>query len=191
VNLRERARIETPKTILAAAHEVFGEEGYEGATIAKIAERAGVSSGAVTLYFRKEDLPAALAEQMLERMVDAAEAASAGVEELGEAVEATVRAIYAAGADYRDALVTINRALELVETETQWREHTAPLKDCIERVVRRFQASGQVDPGLDPEISATVVADLIAHSLRPVLCFGDERFAAEVIRVAQRALARG
>ena len=188
MNLRERARIETPKTILAGADEVFGEEGYEGATIAKIAERAGLSSGAVTLYFRKEDLPAALAQEMLGRMVAAAEAASADEEELPAAVEATVGAIYSAAAEYRDALVTINRALELAETEAVWRARTAPLTECIGRFVRRFQEAGQVDPRLDPAVTARVLADLIAHSVRPVVCFEDAGIAAEVVRVAQSAL---
>lgn len=190
-NLRERARIETPKTILAAAHEVFGEEGYEGATILKIAERAGVSSGAVTLYFRKEDLPAALAQQMLERMAGAVEAATAGVEELPEAVEAAALAVYGEAEVYRDALVTVNRALELVETEERWRGRMRPLRECIERLVRRFQELGQVDQGVDPEVTACVMADLIVHSARAAVVFDDEAYGREVIRVMCRALARG
>ena len=142
----------------------------------------------MTLYFRKEDLPAALAQEMFERMVAAAEAASADEEELPAAVEATVGAIYSAAAEYRDALVTINRALELAETEAVWRARTAPLTECIGRFVRRFQEAGQVDPGLDPAVTARVLADLIAHSVRPVVCFEDAGIAAEVVRVAQSAL---
>ena len=180
-----------PETILAAAHEVFSEEGYEGATIAKIAEGAGVSSGAVTLYFRKEDLPAALAQEMFERMVEAAEAASQRVDDLPDAVEAMVRAIYAVAEDYRDALVAINRAVELVDSESRWCERTAPLTRYIEGFVRRFQEAGQARPDLDPWVSACVLADLIAHSVRPVVAFGDEAFASEVVRVVQSALERG
>jgi AcrR family transcriptional regulator len=73
----------------------------------------------VTLYFRKEDLPAALAQEMFERMVEAAEAASQRVDDLPDAVEAMVRAIYAVAEDYRDALVAINRAVELVDSESR------------------------------------------------------------------------
>ena len=51
---RKEAR---PAEIVAAALEVFAEKGFAGARLDEIAARAGVSKGALYLYFEtKEDL---------------------------------------------------------------------------------------------------------------------------------------
>ena len=48
---------DTRQRVLAAALEVFAERGYHAATIEEIAERAGMTKGAVYYWFRdKEDL---------------------------------------------------------------------------------------------------------------------------------------
>ncbi|MBR7675663.1 ScbR family autoregulator-binding transcription factor [Streptomyces daliensis] len=49
--MQQRA-IETRQMILEAAAEVFDRDGYSGATIAKIHQRAGVTQGALTFHFR-------------------------------------------------------------------------------------------------------------------------------------------
>jgi AcrR family transcriptional regulator len=46
---------ETRARVLAAAEQAFAEAGYEGATVAGIAERAGVSTGNVYRYFESKD----------------------------------------------------------------------------------------------------------------------------------------
>jgi AcrR family transcriptional regulator len=46
---------ETRARVLAAAEQAFAEAGYEGATVAGIAERAGVSTGNVYRYFENKD----------------------------------------------------------------------------------------------------------------------------------------
>src|SRR5215831_12661552 len=53
--------------ILAAAREVIAEEGYAGASLRKVAERAGCSTGPVTYYFRNKDaMIAAVAESLFD-----------------------------------------------------------------------------------------------------------------------------
>ncbi|MBV2354055.1 TetR/AcrR family transcriptional regulator [Streptomyces sp. J2-1] len=63
--LQERA-IRTRRAILVAAAELFAEVGYEGATIAGILQRAGVTKGALYFHFSsKEQLAqAVLADQL-------------------------------------------------------------------------------------------------------------------------------
>jgi AcrR family transcriptional regulator len=56
--LRSRFREETAREILAAAESVFAEQGLHGASMAQIAERAGVAVG--TLYNRFADREALL-----------------------------------------------------------------------------------------------------------------------------------
>lgn len=46
---------ETHARVLAAAEQAFAEAGYEGATVAGIAQRAGVSTGNVYRYFESKD----------------------------------------------------------------------------------------------------------------------------------------
>ena len=48
---------DTKERVLSAALEVFSERGYQAATVEEIAERAGMTKGAVYYWFRdKEDL---------------------------------------------------------------------------------------------------------------------------------------
>jgi AcrR family transcriptional regulator len=63
--LRERLREATSREILAAAERVFAEEGLERASMAQIAEQAGVAVG--TLYNRFKDREALLEALLSER----------------------------------------------------------------------------------------------------------------------------
>lgn len=47
----QRRPAERPREILDAAAQVFGERGFESATLAQVAERAGVSPGTIQHYF--------------------------------------------------------------------------------------------------------------------------------------------
>ncbi|GIG90803.1 TetR/AcrR family transcriptional regulator [Plantactinospora endophytica] len=64
--LNQELRARSRERILAAALEVFAEHGYESATISQVTERAQVSRGLVSYYFRtKEELLAAILDQWL------------------------------------------------------------------------------------------------------------------------------
>lgn len=61
-----RRKAERPDEIIAAALEVFVEKGFAAARLEDIAARAGVSKGAIYLYFAtKEDIFRAVVEQSL------------------------------------------------------------------------------------------------------------------------------
>ena len=61
---RERYRDELRRTILDAAREAFGRDGYEGVSMRKLAERVGCSHGNLYLHFKdKEALFDGLVEQ--------------------------------------------------------------------------------------------------------------------------------
>ena len=67
-SLRERLTEATGREILAAAEELFGEGGLEQATMAQIAERAGVAVG--TLYNRFADRDALIEVLLADRRAD-------------------------------------------------------------------------------------------------------------------------
>ena len=63
---RALAKQQTRLKVLAAARQLFSEQGYEGATIRLVAQRAGVSVGSVfTTFSSKADI---LSQVMLERV---------------------------------------------------------------------------------------------------------------------------
>ncbi len=66
--LRERLKEATGREILTAAEQLFGESGLEQATMAQIAERAGVAVG--TLYNRFADRDALVEALLAERRGD-------------------------------------------------------------------------------------------------------------------------
>jgi len=53
--LRERFREETSRAVLEAAEQVFAEDGQHGASMAKIAERAGVAVGTLYNHFKDRE----------------------------------------------------------------------------------------------------------------------------------------
>ena len=66
-----RRKAERPGEILGAALEVFAERGFAGARLEDVAARAGVSKGAIYLYFStKEDIFRAAVEQVIAPNVD-------------------------------------------------------------------------------------------------------------------------
>lgn len=66
--LRERFRHETAQEILVSAEQVFVEQGAAGASMAQIAERAGVAVG--TLYNRFQDREALLQALLAQRRAE-------------------------------------------------------------------------------------------------------------------------
>jgi AcrR family transcriptional regulator len=69
--LRDRLRKETERSVLAAAEEVFAAEGLHDASMAQIAERAGVAVGTLYNHFKDRDaLLKALIEQRKSEMYE-------------------------------------------------------------------------------------------------------------------------
>jgi TetR/AcrR family transcriptional regulator len=71
MELHEQDRDERRKRIQRAARRVFGQHGFAGATIERIARLAGLSVGAIYLHFRgKEELYVSLVEERLAELAD-------------------------------------------------------------------------------------------------------------------------
>ncbi len=68
VGKREQTKVQTRQAILDAAREVFGELGYEAATVRDIIRRTGLAAGTFYNYYRsKEEVFAALADEGAKR----------------------------------------------------------------------------------------------------------------------------
>src|SRR5258707_7379951 len=69
VGKREQTKVANRQAILDAAREVFGELGYETATVRDIIRRAGLAAGTFYNYYRsKEEAFAALADDGARRV---------------------------------------------------------------------------------------------------------------------------
>ncbi|MEM8837530.1 MAG: TetR/AcrR family transcriptional regulator [Pseudomonadota bacterium] len=75
VKRNERRKAERPEEILEAARQELAENGIAGCTFANIAARAGISRTTIYLYFKtKQDVFEAVARNMVEQTIDAADA---------------------------------------------------------------------------------------------------------------------
>jgi AcrR family transcriptional regulator len=71
---RERQKAELRSELVAAAHALVKEEGYEGLTIRKLAKRVGYAPMSVYSYFAdKQEILVALAEDAFAQLAERAE----------------------------------------------------------------------------------------------------------------------
>ena len=154
-----RRKAERPAEIVVAAHTVFSEHGFARARLDDIAKLAGVSKGALYLYFEtKQDLFRAVVEQAVEPRLSTIragvsadipfdQAARLGVDVLVSAIEANPRI----GGVVK---LIIAESRNLPELAVIWHESViTPLLSLIADLIRRGQKSGDVRPG-DPELFA-------------------------------------
>lgn len=142
-NLRADAQRNLAR-ILAAAAEVFAEQGGE-ASVAAVAERAGV--GTATIFRRfptKDDLIAAIVEQRFRRLVEDTRRA-AEIEEPGEALRQVMMVSVAGYVE--DRLVAETVGTQLFH-RPQLRELSVEVSACKEQALRRAQEAGEVRPDM-------------------------------------------
>jgi AcrR family transcriptional regulator len=139
----------TRERLLAAAIEVFVDQGYEGARLQDIARTAGLTTGAVYANFRDK-----------EELLFAAIGARVGVEMdalLAEAIGRNPRAMLEMLGDQLvqprrqpplliDAIAAARRDDELA---TALRERLATREQALVDVVERGKSDGTIDPALD------------------------------------------
>jgi AcrR family transcriptional regulator len=108
---RERRKRETRAAILDAAERLFAADGYDGVTVAAIADAAGVSVKTLFTYFRsKEDLVLAREERLLARVPAAVAERRPGTTPLDAVTAALVAAL--ADEDDPDGLEAFHHRLE-------------------------------------------------------------------------------
>ncbi len=102
MRLRRKARgqgIERHAEILAAAKRLFIEQGYEAATMRKIAQAVGLTTTGVYIYFpTKESILAAIGQETFVELIAELERARASSTDVLEAFRASLRAYVEFGA---------------------------------------------------------------------------------------------
>jgi AcrR family transcriptional regulator len=144
---QDQRRAETRSLLLDATIDSVAEYGYAGATTRRIADRAGVSVGAVTHHFQyRVDLVAAAVEELVRRRLMAIRDALAGEPaDRAERVRATLDLLWG---DFSGPLFTVMVKLWIAAgDEEELYSRMVPL----ERTLARAAAQLQPGMGLDPK----------------------------------------
>jgi AcrR family transcriptional regulator len=156
---RTRARL------LAAAKEVFEEDGFLGARITDIADRAGLSHGSFYHYFdSKEQVFRQIAETVGEELgAPLVEVVLAPDSELSphERLREALRIYFEA---YRNEV----RIMGLIEQASRYDEHIDAMMlarheryaQQVAGSIRQLQLRNRADPDLDPRIAAAMIGAL-------------------------------
>ncbi len=161
--------------MLAAAHGVVAERGYDATTVAEVVRRAGVAQGTFYNYFAgKHELPAAFAEALTAAVAEATARAVAQ----GGSMRAAIAAACEAAAVFDGVLPVASRGLAEATTDGSWAQRTQPLRAALRPLL----------PPDAPEARAAVLCDLLLRAARDVLVSGSEDYADEVARLANLAL---
>nr|WP_241429302.1 TetR/AcrR family transcriptional regulator [Agrococcus sp. ARC_14] len=138
--------------MLAAAEEVFAEQGYQAASISRITERASVAQGTFYLYFAsKLDLFEQLVEDLNRRVRKAMSDGAARGSNRAEAEAEGFREFFAFTAEH-PALYRVVREAEYVSPGAM-RNHYERIVEGYRDGLTRAKANGEVGD-IDPEVAA-------------------------------------
>ena len=155
----KRRKTARPSEIVAAALEVFAEKGFAAARLEEIAARAGVSKGALYLYFdTKDDLFRAVVQETVSPNIDAVrimtEAFAGRFADLAPLILARVAQIAAGSRLPAVAKMVIGESRNFPDLARVW--HEAVVSKAIgllSGLIARAQGRGEIRPG-DPRLYA-------------------------------------
>jgi len=127
--------------ILTAAARVFGERGYDGATLDEVAQAVGIKKGSLYYHIRsKEDLLFALHQRLADELLDnthaALESATSPTERLRGVLRVAMRLI----AEHKQEVTVFLHERQLL-TSDRWREVVAK-RDAYQRIVEDIVSEG-------------------------------------------------
>jgi AcrR family transcriptional regulator len=148
---RELTKAANRQTILQAAREVFGEIGFDAATVRDIIRRTNLSVGAFYNYYRsKEEVYAALADDGARRFRPILHAQAAKASDFESYLRAAVRA-------YFDFLAEEQRQWPgLAEEDTPHARNTPEMQAVFEEVRQVF--ADVMERGLAPKVDLDFLA---------------------------------
>lgn len=187
VGKREQTKVQNRQAILDAARDVFGELGYEAATVRDIIRRTGLAAGTFYNYYRsKEEVFAALADDGARRFAPILKALRGKDETLGDFVREAILAYFEFMADEHISWIARRPAGEHsphVQIETP---ETAAVFGEVKAAIEKAIAEGR-GPASDSEFMAAAcigIAREVGDKMlmrRPIDTAAAARFAAEMV----------
>lgn len=193
-SLRERRRALLRDEILAATHQLMAERGYAAMSMEDLAARVGVSKP--TLYSQfptKEDLVAAMALQLMERVFAQAEGAgeASPLERLTRFLHTSVRlqVLHRTSA----MQLWLPEIVDILERHPESRAFLCRVDEQLVATVRAAIDAGEIDPAADVASVVRIFNALnISPSIGRLTVSGDpdpDRLADTVVEVFRRGLA--
>jgi AcrR family transcriptional regulator len=173
-----RRKTARPAEIITAALDVFAEKGFAAARLDEIARRAGVSKGALYLYFEtKEDLFRAVVRTAVTPNIDAIKAVAEAFDGpfAGLAPMILTRAAQILGASRLGGVVkmVVGESRNFPDLARIWHDDVvAEMIDLMTGFIARAQARGEVVPG-DPRLHAFSLAGPMIMAVLYREVFGD------------------
>lgn len=151
--------------MLAAAKEIFEENGFLEARISDIAERAGLSHGSFYHYFESKEevfreVAAAVEDQLsapLGSVILDPGSDATPQERIREAMRLHLES-YRKEARIMGVIEQVSRYDEQVRIARN--EHMGKYRHQVAESIRRMQRHGMVDPELDPEVASAVLGSM-------------------------------
>jgi AcrR family transcriptional regulator len=165
-----RRKTARPAEIIAAALDVFAEKGFAAARLDEIARRAGVSKGALYLYFAtKEDIFRAAVRASVSPNLDAIRAAAAAFDgpfaELAPMILARAAQFMSATPLTSAVKMVIGESGNFPDLARIWHDDVVALMlDMMTGLIARAQTRGEVAPG-DPRLYAFSLAGPMVMAL--------------------------
>ena len=179
------------REILEAAIEMFGQHGYDVATVQVIAARAGVAAGTVYLYFpSKEAILDALREDyeagLLDRVAAVAtavlgeEEASGEIVSYEEVVERLIDGMVAYSLEHRTSTEILARKVGRAAVVADPLPMRSGLNDVLSRVISEGIRLGYVHTS-DPEMTAYLLNLAAATALGNAIASQDDEMLKRVV----------
>ncbi|MES2340087.1 MAG: TetR/AcrR family transcriptional regulator [Pseudomonadota bacterium] len=160
-----RRKADRPDEIIAAAFEVFAEKGFAAARLDDIAARAGVSKGAIYLYFAtKEDIFRAVVDQGVAPNLAHIQAL-AGAPNFPDTLRGAVGLIaHLAGATPLGGIVkmVIGEARNFPELARVWHDRLiVPALGGLTAAIAAAQDRGEIRPGDPRHYAVSLISPLL------------------------------
>ncbi len=149
--------------ILDAARECFGQDGYAGATVARIAREAGVSNGLLYQFFRnKERLFAVVLKDVVRDWVRAMVPRSRESETPAQALEGMFRRSvdFCRSTPLLPALLSRDPALQLQRIQMASADRIEPHRRLVASILQAGVTSGEFRGDLDVRSAADLICQL-------------------------------
>jgi AcrR family transcriptional regulator len=157
---REQSQARTREKLLASAHEMVGRDGYDGASIERIAEEAGFSKGAFYSNFNsKEDIFLQLLEHNAGHDVIELEDRLGGIDDPLEIIESLSEWANARASDQRWGVLAIEMMRRARRDEAMSERHLKLFRDqwvgVGEILIRKLFSEGE------PPMSAFTLGGIV------------------------------
>jgi AcrR family transcriptional regulator len=156
----------TRDTLVTAARTVFERDGYRDTKIADISREAGVATGSFYTYFqRKEDVFAAVMEQVQEETLHPTLVDAADPDDPIAVIEAANRAYLLAYRRNAKLMGLLEQAQHLDSDLLRLRldrAHAFAKRNA--RAIRKLQEQGLCDTSLDPLLTAHAISAMVSRT---------------------------